>query len=223
MGKPKRFFNAIFKYGYLLSRRRLTPLADRGPLKVMFITTSMPMGGMETLLAELIRRLDRSRFEPELCCLKYLDVLGESLAEEIPVFTGLLKHKYDFAVLWRLKRLLRQRRIDAVVTVGAGDKMFWGRLAGRLAGVPVICSALHSTGWPDRVEFLNRLLAPLTDAFIGVAQTQGRHLAEKEGCPAAKVRVIPNGVDVEKFHPRWPVASLAAGILPGAWFAGGRA
>jgi glycosyltransferase involved in cell wall biosynthesis len=189
-------------------RRRITPLADRGPLRVMFVITSMPVGGMEALLVELIRRLDRSRFEPELCCLKYLDVLGEALAEEIPVFTGLLKHKYDFAVLWRLKKLMRQRRIDAVVTVGAGDKMFWGRLAGRLAGVPVICSALHSTGMPDRVELLNRLLAPLTDAFIGVAETQGRYLAEGEGCPAAKVRVIPNGVDVEKFHPRWPVASL---------------
>ncbi len=61
---------------------------------------------------------------------------------------------------------------------------------------------------PDRVELLNRLLAPLTDAFIGVAETHGRYLAEKEGCPAAKVRVIPNGVDVEKFHPRWPIASL---------------
>ena len=189
-------------------RRRITPLADRGPLRVMFVITSMPVGGMEALLVELIRRLDRSRFEPELCCLKYLDVLGEALAEEIPVFTGLLKHKYDFGVLWRLKKLLHERRIDAIVTIGAGDKMFWGRLAGRLAGVPVICSALHSTGMPDRVELLNRLLAPLTDAFIGVAETHGRYLAEGEGCPAAKVRVIPNGVDVEKFHPRWPVASL---------------
>jgi glycosyltransferase involved in cell wall biosynthesis len=175
---------------------------------VMFVITSMPVGGMESLLVELIRHLDRSRFEPELCCLKNLDVLGEALADEIPVFTGLLKHKYDFAVLWRMKRLLRKRRIDALVTIGAGDKMFWGRLAGRLAGVPVICSALHSTGIPDRVELLNRLLAPLTDAFIGVAETQGRHLAENEGCPAAKVQVIPNGVDVEKFHPRWPVAPL---------------
>ena len=83
----------------------------------------------------------------------------------------MLAHKYDFAVLWRLTRLLRRRRIDAVVTVGTGgDKMFWGRLAGWLAGVPVICSALHSTGLPDHVELPNRLLAPLTDAFIAVAE-----------------------------------------------------
>ncbi len=104
---------------------------------MMFVTTSMPIGGMETLLVELIRRLDRSRFEPELCCLKHFDVLGEVVAQEMPAFSGLLKHKYDVAVLWRLKKLMRHRRIDAVITVGAGDKMFWGRLAAWLAGVPV--------------------------------------------------------------------------------------
>jgi glycosyltransferase involved in cell wall biosynthesis len=187
-----------------IKRRKLVPLADRGPLRIMFVLTSMPIGGAETLLVELVRRLDRDRFTPELCCLKRLDPLGEVLAAEIPAFTGLLRNKFDFGVLRRLARLLRQRRIDAVVTIGPGDKMFWGRLSAYLAGVPVICSALHSTGYPDHVEWLNRRLASVTDAFIAVAKSHGKHLAEREGCPAGKVRVIPNGVDVDRFHPRWP-------------------
>jgi glycosyltransferase involved in cell wall biosynthesis len=175
----------------------------------MFVITSMPVGGAETLLVELVRRLDRSRFSPELCCLKHLGPLGEVLAAEIPAFTGLLRHKYDIRVLGRLRRLLGDRRIDAVVTVGTGgDKMFWGRLAAWLAHVPVICSALHSTGLPDHVERLNRLLAPMTDAFVAVAGAHGRHLAEHEGCPAARIEVIPNGVDVERFRPRPADAAL---------------
>jgi glycosyltransferase involved in cell wall biosynthesis len=193
----------------MFRRRELPSLVDRGPLRVMFVITSMPVGGAETSLVELVRRMDRERFLPELCCLKYFDALGEVLAAEIPAFTGLLANKYDFKVLWRLARLLRARRIDAVVTVGTGgDKMFWGRLAGWLAGVPVICSALHSTGLPDHVEFPNRLLAPLTDAFIAVAEPHAQYLAEYEGCPAEKIRVVPNGVDVERFHPRWPDRAL---------------
>ncbi len=175
----------------------------------MFVITSMPVGGAETALVELVRRLDRDRFAPELCCLKYLGPLGEVLADEIPAHTGLLAQKYDIRVLWRLTRLMRERRMDAVVTVGTGgDKMFWGRLAAWLAGVPVICSSLHSTGLPDHVELLNRLLAPITDGFIAVAEPHGRYLAEHEGCPEAKVCVIPNGVDIERFHPRWPEARL---------------
>lgn len=190
-------------------RRRLIPLEDRGPLRAMFVITWMPVGGAETLLVQLIRRMDRSRVSPELCCLKCLGPLGEAVEDVLPTFSGLLAHKYDFGVLCRLTRLMRRRRLDAVVTVGTGgDKMFWGRLAGRLAGVPVICSALHSSGLPDRVEWPNRLLAPITDAFIALTETHRRYVAANEGCPANKVCVIPNGVDVEEFHPRWPSPTL---------------
>ena len=171
------------------------------PLRVMFITTSMPIGGAETLLVNLIRRLDRKRFAPELCCLKELGPLGEEMAKEVPTASHLLRHKLDLRVLPRLIRLFKEHKIDAVVTVGAGDKMFWGRLAAWFAGVPVVACALHSTGWPDSIGRLNRLLTPVTDAFIGVASAHGQHLIEREGFPRGKVHVIPNGVDVQRFAP----------------------
>ena len=157
-------------------RRMIVP-EDRGPLRVMFIHTEMVVGGAETLLAEILRKMDRDRFLPELCCLKRRAELGEVVSEEIPTFTGLLANKHDLRVLPRLTRLLRQRRIDAVVTVGTGgDRMFWGRLAAWRARVPVILSALHATGYPMRVECLNRLLAPITDGFIGCARSHSEFL-----------------------------------------------
>ena len=171
------------------------------PLRVMFVITSMPVGGAETLLVNLIRNLDRSRFSPELCCLKQRGPLGERLSDEVPTFAELITNKYDLRVIPRLHRLLKRRRTDAVVTVGAGDKMFWGRLAAKSAGVSVVLSALHSTGWPDGIGRLNRLLTPLTDAFIGVADEHGRFLVQHEGLPQTKVRVIPNGIDTHRFRP----------------------
>src|ERR1044071_1045665 len=55
------------------------------PLRVMFVQTDMRVGGAEMITANIIRRLDRGRFAPELCCLKDRGELGESLANEIPV------------------------------------------------------------------------------------------------------------------------------------------
>jgi glycosyltransferase involved in cell wall biosynthesis len=195
---------------------RLKPIADRGPLRVMFVISSMPVGGAETLLVDLVRRLDRERFAPQLCCLQALGPLGEVLSLEIPAFSHLIGGKYDVRVLFRLMRLFRRQRVDAVVTVGAGDKMFWGRIAARLAGVPVICSALHSTGSPDVIERPNpwRLLTRWTDAFIGVAPSHGRHLVEVERFPETKVRVIPNGIDVARFSKAYDAvaARRALGI-----------
>jgi len=188
--------------------RARIPLDDHGPLRTLFVITSMPVGGAETLLVELVRRMDRSRFIPEVCCLKELGPLGEMLSRETTTLSRVLRHKYDAWVLRRLSGHLRGMPIDAVVTVETGDAMFWGRLAACLAGVPVICSALHTTGYPNPIERFNRWLAPITDAFIAVAEPHGRYLVEAGGCPAPKVRVIPNGVDVERFHPRWPSQAL---------------
>jgi len=200
-------------------RRKQRPSPDdRGPLRTLFVITSMPVGGAETLLVELVRRMDRSRFIPELCCLKELGPLGEVLSREVTTLSRVIRHKYDVRVLRRLTGHLREMQVDAVVTVETGDAMFWGRLAARLAGVPVICSALHTTGYPNRIERLNRMLAPITDALIAVAEPHGRYLVDEGGCPAHKVRVIPNGVDVERFHPRWPSKALEQelGLKPGS-------
>ncbi len=195
-------------------RRRfpnLTVPEDRGPLRVMFVHTEVVVGGAETLLMEIIRKMDRERYLPELCCLKRLATLGEVLAKEIPTFTGLLHNKYDVKVLGRLTRLLRERRIDAVVTVGTGgDRMFWGRLAAWRARVPVVLSALHATGYPMRVERMNRMLAPITDGFIGCAKRHSEFLVEGEGCPRNKVFTVWNGVDVTRFRPRDKVAMRAS-------------
>ncbi len=173
--------------------------SDHRPLNVMFVITSMPVGGAETLLVNLTRRFEKTRIKPMIGCLKERGVLGDELANEIPVFEHLINHKYDVAVARRLRKLFRENEVDAVITVGAGDKMFWGRLAARGAGTPVILSALHSTGWPDGVGKLNRMLTGITDGFIAVAHHHADFLVEFEKFPESKVFMIPNGIDTARF------------------------
>ena len=169
------------------------------PLRVMFLLTSMPIGGAETLLVNLVRRFDPARITPLIGCLKEKDVLGVELENEIQVFENLIHHKYDFAVAGRLRKLFKKENVDAVITVGAGDKMFWGRLGARRASVPVILSALHSTGWPDGVGRLNRMLTSITDGFIAVAKQHAKFQVEQEKFPEHKVFLIPNGIDTDRF------------------------
>lgn len=187
-----------------MSKRKNIPLENRGPLNVLFMITSMPVGGAETLLVNLVRGMDPARFSPHIACLKEQGPLGEELAAEIPVFENLINGKFDIAVLGRLTQIIKESKIDAVITVGAGDKMFWGRLAAKRCRVPVILSALHSTGWPDGVGRLNRALTPITDSFIAVAREHGRFLIDFEKFPEKKVAVIPNGIDTQRFRKSIP-------------------
>lgn len=192
---------------------------------MMFVITSMPVGGAETLLVNMVRRMDRSRVIPSICCLKEKGVLGEAIADEVDVFDNMIGHKMDVRVMGRLKSLFKRQQIDAVVTVGAGDKMFWGRIAAKRAGVPVVLSALHSTGWPDGVGRLNRMLTPITDGFIACADTHAQFLMDFERFPESKVFTIPNGIDTEVFkfdseaREKWrtelsiPLTSPVVGIV----------
>jgi glycosyltransferase involved in cell wall biosynthesis len=181
--------------------RKVPPRKIAGPLRCLFVTTSMPVGGAETLLVNLIRGLDHKQFQPEVVCLKEPGPLGDEISDEFPLHTDLLASKWDIRVLPRLIRLFHSRRADVVVTVGAGDKMFWGRLAAHIAGVPAIASALHSTGWPDSVNRLNRSLTGITDAFIGIADSHSEYLRNCVKFPDHKVHVIRNGIDCSRFVP----------------------
>ena len=171
------------------------------PLNTTFLLTSMPVGGAETLLVNLMRGFDPERVHPSVICLKERGPLGDMISLEFPLVDQQIKHKYDLGIVRRLSRIFKKWSTDAIVTVGAGDKMFWGRIAARAAGVPVICSALHSTGWPDGVGKLNRLLTGITDSFIGVAESHGKYLIENEKFPCDKVEVIRNGIDTTRFVP----------------------
>jgi glycosyltransferase involved in cell wall biosynthesis len=184
----------------------VTPHSDRvaslgRPLRTAFMLTSMPVGGAETLLVNMVRRFRHDRIEPSILCTKEPGPLGELLASDYPVSSFWLKGKYDVSIVPRLASFFRKHGIDALVTVGAGDKMFWGRLAAAFARLPVVCSALHSTGWPDGVGRLNRWLTPWTDRYIGVARSHGEFLTDWERFPPSKVSVIPNGVDTDRFFP----------------------
>jgi glycosyltransferase involved in cell wall biosynthesis len=165
----------------------------------MYLITSMPVGGAETLLVNMMRRFDPARITPMIGCLKEKGVLGEELSGEFPVFENLINHKYDVGVAVRLRKLFKEQALDGVITVGAGDKMFWGRLAAKSAKLPVILSALHSTGWPDGVGRLNRMLTGITDGFIACADSHAEYLVNNEKFPEAKVFMIPNGIDTNRF------------------------
>ncbi len=173
----------------------------KSALRVQFVITSLPVGGAEILLSNLLRHFNPAHILAEVCCLKERGALAAEIADCVPVHSNFLSHKWDARVLPRLAQHFRKQRADAVITVGAGDKMFWGRLAARWAEVPIICSALHSTGWPDELNWLNRQLTGITSGFIACAEAHARYLIEQQQLPADQVFVIPNGVDTDRFRP----------------------
>jgi glycosyltransferase involved in cell wall biosynthesis len=126
--------------------------------------------------------------------------------------------------LWRLRQLLVQERVTILQTHGARAN-FYGRIAGRLAGVPVIISTVHNSLKDYEIRsvrrglyrFLLSLTLPLVHRIICVSDANRRDLIEE--CPAAEARIqtVYNGVDSSAFpfQPDRKKVREELGIGPG--------
>ena len=187
------------------------------PINVLFLTKHLDIGGGEYVIRSLIERLDRKAVRPVLACLTEEGLFGRQLrAAGVPVYSGLLRYKMDFAVLFRLRRIVAGESIDLVYLTDYRDAMLWGALIGRLCGVPTIM-ATHSTDWwgPLRSPTLiGKKFLRWHARVVVITGFQRSHLVEHEGVPETLIEVIPNGIDVTAYRPRWGRTDAAPPEIP---------
>ncbi|HEV7499728.1 MAG TPA: glycosyltransferase, partial [Vicinamibacteria bacterium] len=118
----------------------------------------------------------------------------------------------DLFTLWQLYRLIRKAR-PAIVHTHTAKAGVLGRIAARLAGVPVVVHTYHGhvlRGYfgPLKTAFFRRLetvLNRFTDVAVTVSAALRDDLAQMGVAPREKIRVVPLGLDLARFarpHPR---------------------
>lgn len=152
---------------------------------------------------EVIRRLDRRRFRAIVACLYDPGILGEQLIESgIPVYSHLASSRWDLRAGPRLICLLRREGVDLLCMINQPLTQFWGTLSGRLAGVSVLVSSIHSTGKVNRIHrrrWINQLTFPWVHRITALSESHKSYLVDCEGMDPDKIEIIPNGIDVDKF------------------------
>lgn len=176
------------------------------PVVVAELAGSAAYGGGERYLELLFDRLDRTRYRALLICPEPGPFVGRMKERGVETHLVHLAPLFNPLALWRLTRLLARERVTILQTHGARAN-FYGRIAGRLAGVPVIIATVHNslkdygvspfTRWLYR--FLLRLTLPLVHRIICVSEANRRDLIDE--CPAAeaKTQTVYNGVDPPAF------------------------
>jgi glycosyltransferase involved in cell wall biosynthesis len=166
-------------------------------------------GGGERYLELLFDRLDRARYRALLISPEPGPFVGRMKERGVETHLVHLALHFNPIALWRLTRLLARERVTILQTHGARAN-FYGRIAGRLAGVPVIISTVHNSLKDYEVRsirrglytFLLRLTLPLVHRIICVSDSNSRDLIDE--CPAAEVKTqtVHNGVDPLAFPPQ---------------------
>ena len=110
-----------------------------------------------------------------------------------------MRHPLDPLAVYRLARLMAREGVRVTHSNFLREN-FLGALASRLAGVPVVVNTVHMLEPPPPpVALANRVMSRLWDGVIAVSEAVARQVLA-QGLPAEKVRVILNGVRLERFE-----------------------
>src|SRR6266566_5548344 len=186
---------------------RLKRPSDNGGARVLYLVTSLDVGGTETQLTQVAVRLHSTSHHVTVGCLRaegpFLEVLQRA---GIPVVEfrkkGTLFSANGVYQLLRLSIFLRRGQFDVV---HAHD--LWANLLGVpaawLARTPIIISSrryLADLDWytPWRNKIIRTIYRLSTHVIVNSASVR-QLLVERDRLPAEKIHVIYNGVDVDRF------------------------
>jgi len=177
--------------------------------RVALLSTSLARGGAESQIAQCAIALRRRGWETAVVSLLDPAAFAAELAlEGVPVHCLAMRPGHaDPRGLVRLIGFLRVFRPQIL-----HSHMFHANMAARVVRlfcpVPVVISTLHSIAESSREtagvelrDFAYRLTDPLADVVTAVSQSVADRHRSSGAARAAKLRVIPNGVDTSRYRP----------------------
>ncbi|MBN1311282.1 MAG: glycosyltransferase [Anaerolineae bacterium] len=174
-------------------------------IRILYVIGQMSYGGAERQLIELCKGLNPMRYALSVCSLTPKWTMFDRY--QLPHVDRIVCYKragMDPAIIFRLARIMYKGNYDIVHT-WLYTANTWGRVAARLAGVPVVIGSLRvASGWQNRFRtFMSQCLVPLVDVMVANAQAV-RDSDASTLLIRPEYEVIYNGVDTKRFLPVAP-------------------
>jgi glycosyltransferase involved in cell wall biosynthesis len=193
--------------GVLVPRALLPEQPEVPKIKVLHVITRFIAGsGGNTLISAV--DIDRDRYETWVAAMPGGPLWEQ--ARDAGVRTVHVEHMRerispveDLLACFELVRLIRRERFSVVHT-HCSKAGFIGRVAARLAGVPVVVHTFHLFAAHEGVGGLRRLAYLLLDRsvrslahrYVAVAPRVAREAVEQRLAPAGSIVVVPSAVDL---------------------------
>lgn len=167
-------------------------------LRLMQITHDLAIGGLQQVVVNLCRTIDRSRFDVSVLCLRNRGVLTQEVEKMgIPVLSlPPKKNGTDYCSFLKVARILRQKKIDIIHTHNT-QPFIDGTIGAILSSVKTIVHTDHGRTFPDkrRYMFAEWLMSHRADKVVGVSAPTAQNLITYERISPQKITTIMNGID----------------------------
>lgn len=192
------------------TKRAPSPAA---PLRVLHVLDVLSLSGMEYGVIKLVNRLDSTRFTPMVCCLRFQrEVTNSLLREDVTIFELNRHEGWDWNLVGKLERLLREHRVDIVHSHNWQSFLYVVLAARRVAGAIVIHGehGRETSGSAGRRVWISRWLARRVAHLTTVSRSLAKELVEQWGVSEDRVTTVPNGVDLAVFDEDCDLTALRA-------------
>lgn len=174
----------------------------------MHFVHSLNEGGIERLLFELCRKINRELFEIQICCIREKGILYRDFenigikihylnAEKELTFGNIYRNAFK---LIQLRKILINEDID----ITHGHEFFstvFSRLSAVISGIRIRFITLHNMylWWSKKVHFVQKILSYITTRIICNSASTMKFSLEHDKISRSKYSLIYNGIDTDKF------------------------
>lgn len=177
-------------------------LSETRPLTVLHLSWSLLTGGLERVVLDLARLGPEFGLRPVVAALEQAGPWAERVREMGAPFYLLGKRPgLDPRMVPALARLLRRERVE-VIHAHNQAAAFYGGLAGLLCGRPLVITRHGSSFGRDLSHlWLGRAGALMARRVVCVGREACQVARRVDRVPAARLRLIYNGVDTAQYRP----------------------
>lgn len=168
-------------------------------INLLIVVAALGIGGAEVVIEHLARSLDHRRFNVTICCIKVAGPIGEALRRDgydVVVLTPPDRTNVDYFTFLRMRRLIRDRRIDIVhshSTEGLADAAVCRLFSPRLR----LVHTFHYGNYPHlepRHLLFERVFARFATRKVAVSEVQRRQLMTTYHFSESTIERVWNGV-----------------------------
>ena len=169
-------------------------------IKLLYTIPNFDTAGSGKVVYDLIKNLDRTIFEPEICCFhtkgSFIEEI-EKLQVKVHVFPFAINYRPFFSFpfrLWKISMFFKKHRFD-IIHSWHWSSDFSEPLAAKIAGIPWIYTK-KAMGWGNKAW---KWRSALSTKIITINSDM---LSFFEDRMPNKIEAIPLGVDTNYFVPR---------------------
>lgn len=194
---------AFVQTGVTLGRAQLEACIDAPRSDVLFVLSSLAVGGSETKIARMANRLKDEGVQVSLACLNGPYTLETSLRCDVPLRKLERRGKFSFSAVRRLRQIILRERPATVVAVNLYQALYVACATALLRERPRTVALVNTSTFRGRRVWkrIYQLVLSRFDQTVHGSLAQRRFWVDEARRADDRSSVIYNGVDAAHFEP----------------------